>query len=80
MLPAEPGRVALPEYDETVRHVLSVELEFSPTVRSRTDVVFGGTETGVVRSELTAVVVRRDRSSSTGRAISRGRTPAWPGF
>ena len=53
-----PGRVALPEYDENVRHVLSVELEFSPSVRSRTDVVFGGTETGVVSSELTGVVVR----------------------
>ena len=59
VLPAEPDRVALPGYDEGVRHVLSVELEFSPTIRSRTDVVFGGTETGVVRSELTAVVVRR---------------------
>jgi hypothetical protein len=58
-LPAgESGRVALPDYDENVRHVLSVELEFSPIVRSRTDVVFGGTETGVVRSELMAVVVR----------------------
>jgi hypothetical protein len=59
-LPAgEPGRVALPDYDENARHVLSVELEFSPTVRSRTDVVLGGAETGVVRSELTAVVVRK---------------------
>jgi hypothetical protein len=66
MLTAEPGRVALPEYDESVRHVLSVELEFSPTIRSRTDVVFGGTETGVVRSELTAVVVRR---SAAGREL-----------
>lgn len=80
MLPAEPDRVALPEYDETVRHVLSVELEFSPTVRSRTDVVFGGTETGVVRSELTAVVVRRTAAGKppvaedlTGALLREGR-------
>jgi hypothetical protein len=55
----ESNRVDLPAYDEAARHVLSVELEFSPTVKSRTDVVFGGAESGVVRSELTAVVVRR---------------------
>jgi hypothetical protein len=80
MLPAEPGRVALPEYDDSVRHVLSVELEFSPTVRSRTDVVFGGTETDVVRSELTAVVVRRtaagkppDPEDVAGALVREGR-------
>ena len=60
-LPApESDRVALPAYDDSRRHVLSIELEFTPTVRSRTDVVFGGAESGVVRSELTAVVVRAD--------------------
>src|SRR6185369_2359572 len=55
----ESNRVALPAYDDSARHVLSVELEFSPTIKSRTDIVFGGAEIGVVRSELTAVVVRR---------------------
>jgi len=65
-LPArEPNRVALPEYDEAARHILSVELEFSPAVRSRTDVVFGGAEASVVRSELTAVPVR---STIAGRS------------
>ena len=69
-LPAgESDRVALPEYDDAARHVLSVELEFSPTVRSRTDVVFGGAESGVVRSELTAVVVRR---TSPGKSPEAG--------
>ena len=59
-LPApESDRVALPAYDDSRRHVLSIELEFTPTLRSRTDVVFGGAESGVVRSELTAVVVRK---------------------
>ena len=64
----ESDRVALPEYDEAARHVLSVELEFSPTLRSRTDVVFGGAEIGVVRSELTAVVVRRTSPGKTPEA------------
>jgi hypothetical protein len=59
LLPAdESNRVGLPEYDGNARHVLSVELEFSPAVRSKTDVVFGGLESGVARSELTAVAVR----------------------
>jgi len=58
-LPAdESNRVALPAYDADARHVLSVELEFSPAVRSKTDVVFGGLESVVARSELTAVAVR----------------------
>ena len=58
-LPAdESNRVALPDYDGDARHVLSVEMEYSPAVRSKTDVVFGGLESGVARSELTAVAVR----------------------
>ena len=59
LLPSdESDRVALPDYDEEARHVLSVELEFSPAVRSKTDIVFGGLESSVARSELTAVAVR----------------------
>ncbi len=54
----EADRVGLPAYDADARHVLSVELEFSPVVRSKTDVVFGGLESVVARSELTAVAVR----------------------
>ena len=58
-LPADgSNRVALPDYDGDAGHVLSVDLEFSPVVRSRTDVVFGGLESSVARSELTAVAVR----------------------
>lgn len=54
----EGSRVELPAYDPETRHVLSVELEFSETVRSRADVVFGGGAVSVARSELTAVAVR----------------------
>lgn len=80
-LPAqESDRVALPEYDEAARHILSVELEFSPSVRSRTDVVFGGAESSVIRSELTAVPVRStvvgktpDVSDLTGALVRGGR-------
>src|SRR6266542_557516 len=42
--PGESDRVALPDYDADARHLLSVELEFSSAVRSKTDVVFGGLE------------------------------------
>jgi len=59
LLPAdETNRVALPAYDEDARHVLSVALEYSPAVRSKTDVVFGGVESVIARSELTAVALR----------------------
>ena len=54
----ESNRVELPAYDASARHVLSVELEFSPAVRSRTDVVFGGDESSMIRSDLTAVALR----------------------
>ncbi len=54
----ESNRVALPDYDGNARHVLSVALEYSPSVRSKTDVVFGGLESVVARSELTSVAVR----------------------
>jgi hypothetical protein len=58
-LPAgESGRVELPAHDPEARHVLSVEVEFSPAVRSRADVVFGGGASSVAHSELTAVPVR----------------------
>lgn len=54
----EMNRVELPAYDAGARHVLTVELEFSPAVRSRTDVVFGGDESSTIRSDLTAVALR----------------------
>jgi hypothetical protein len=70
LLPAdESDRVALPDYDEEARHVLSVELEFTPAVRSKTDVVFGGLESSVARSELTAVAVR---SASPEKILAAG--------
>src|SRR6266536_5949033 len=77
----EPNRVALPEYDEAARHILSVDLEFSPAVRSRTDVVFGGAEASVVRSELTAVAVRATDAGKSSDApdlagaLARGGRP-----
>lgn len=54
----EGGRVRLPSYDPETRHVLSVELEFLPSVRSRADVVLGAGASSVVQSDLTAVPVR----------------------
>jgi hypothetical protein len=70
LLPSdEPDRVALPDYDDEARHVLSVELEFSPAVRSKTDIVFGGLESSVARSELTAVAVR---SASPEKILETG--------
>src|SRR5438876_5948831 len=51
-------RVALPPYDAGARHVLSVDLEFSSVVKSRTDVVLGGVESTIAHSELTAVAMR----------------------
>lgn len=65
----ESNRVALPEYDADARHLLSVELEFSSAVRSRTDVAFGGAGSNVASSELTAVAVR---SSAPGRVLEAG--------
>jgi hypothetical protein len=70
VLPAdESNRVTFPDYDGEARHVLSVELEFSSAVRSKTDVVFGGLESGVARSELTAVAVR---SASPEKILETG--------
>lgn len=57
-LPVESTRIEIPDHDPSARHILTVELEFAPAVRSRTDVVFGSTAASVVRSELTAVAVR----------------------
>lgn len=65
----ESNRVSLPAYDADARHVLSVELEFSAAVRSKTDVVFGGLESGVARSELTAVAMR---SASPQKSLEAG--------
>jgi len=64
----EENRVVLPEYDPEGRHILSVELEYSPAVRSRTDVVFGAASASVVSSELTAVAVRLAASAKTPEA------------
>ncbi|HKF43608.1 MAG TPA: hypothetical protein VKG01_10945 [Thermoanaerobaculia bacterium] len=57
-LTVDSTRIAIPDHDPDARHLLTVELEFAPAVRSRTDVVFGGVAASVVRSELTAVAVR----------------------
>ena len=74
-------RVALPPHDAGARHILSIDLEFSPVVRSRTDVVLGGVESTIARSELTAVAMR---AAAAGKfpevadlegALQRGRQP-----
>jgi len=58
LAPSKAGRVELPDYNPEEPHVLSVELVFTPAVRSRADVVFGGGTTSVATSELTAVPIR----------------------
>ena len=67
-LSVEGTRIAIPEHDPDARHIFTIELEFAPAIRSRTDVVFGGVAASVVRSELTAVAVR----SPAGRALDPG--------
>jgi hypothetical protein len=66
--PSKAGRVELPPYTPEQPHVLSVELEFSPVVRSRADVVFGGGSTSVATSELTAVPIRVHDAADTPTA------------
>ena len=66
--PSEDRRVELPPYEPTEPHVLSVELEFSPAIRSRADVVFGGGSTSMATSELTAVPVRTRQASALLKA------------
>jgi hypothetical protein len=70
-LPAgETGRVELPPYEGDQPHVLSVELEFSPAVKSRADVVFGGGTTSVAQTELTAVPMKVKSASTVLTASS----------
>lgn len=76
----DPSRFELPDYDPEARHILSIEFEFSSSVRSRTDVVLGGGAASIVRSELTAVALRRtgpgtfsEASDLAGALVSSGR-------
>ncbi len=57
-LPAAGGRVALPEVDPTLPHVLSAELRFGSGVLARRDAAFGGDLGSELRTEITAVPVR----------------------
>jgi hypothetical protein len=57
-LPVDSVRIEIPDHDPDARHILTVELEFAPAIKSRTDLVFGGAAASVARSELTAVAVR----------------------
>jgi hypothetical protein len=61
-LPVESTRIEIPEHDPDGRHILTVELEFAPAIKSRTDLVFGGATASVARSELTALAVRSTAS------------------
>lgn len=61
-LPVESTRIEIPDHDPDGRHILTVELEFAPAIKSRTDVVFGGAAASVARSELTALAVRSTAS------------------
>lgn len=78
-LAVESTRIEIPEHDPDARHILTVELEFAPAVRSRTDVVFGGAAASVARSELTAVAVRAPAGRSqevaelSGSLVQAGR-------
>lgn len=54
----DPARIELPEYEPDSTHLVSAEVEFSPTVVSRAGVVIGGRSESNVTSELTGVPVR----------------------
>jgi hypothetical protein len=53
----DPQRIELPPYDPHQLHLLRAEVDFSDTVSSVAEVVFGGTYADEVNSELTAVPV-----------------------
>lgn len=50
-------RAALPVYDPESTHVLSAELGFENSIRSRTDLVLGGGAANEAKSDLTAIPV-----------------------
>jgi hypothetical protein len=54
----DSGRIALPAHDPEKTHVLSAQLEFPESLRSRADVVFGGGSAEEAKTELTAIAVR----------------------
>ena len=54
---ADPHRIALPKVDNDKAHVVSVEVAFSPQLRDRADLAFGGDVIDRAESELTAVAV-----------------------
>lgn len=56
-LPLAEKQVTLPNYDPEATHVLTAVLDFPNGVRSRSDVVLGGSSAGEAKSELTAVPV-----------------------
>lgn len=53
-----PSRIELPDYEPDTTHMISAELEFSPSVSSRAGLVLGGFSRSEVSSELTGVPVR----------------------
>jgi len=54
---ADPHRIALPTVTDDQPHVVSVEVTFSPELRDRADLAFGGDVIDRAESELTAVIV-----------------------
>jgi len=54
---ADPRRIPLPKVDDDQPHVVSAEVVFSPRMRERADLAFGGDVVDRVESELTAVAV-----------------------
>jgi hypothetical protein len=54
----DPSRIELPHYEPETTHMISAEVEFSPSVSSRAGLVLGGLSRSEVSSELTGVPVR----------------------
>jgi hypothetical protein len=58
------GRIALPDHDPDQLHFLRAEVDFTESVRSLTEIAFGGIYTDEVNTELTAVPVVLDEEAT----------------
>jgi hypothetical protein len=69
-LPVQPGRVVLPPYRADLPHLLTVEGRFKGNVAAHRDLAFGGGLEGEVTTDLTAVVLRTQRSLPGAPALA----------
>ncbi len=69
----EGQRVAVPGYEPSTTHVLTVSLDYGNGVRTRNDVVLGGGSAGEAKTELTAVPVLARKPKAPKREEVQGR-------